>query len=424
MKSARKTVLKGFDYLHCDDFARYLEEMAAKGWHFKEWGAGLVFEQGEPRKETYAVEVFSEASEYDTRPEPRTEEFAEYCEAAGWVLVDAKRKFCIFRKVRPDAVEILTQEERLQNIAKEERKAIWQKLGLTFWFAALRILNYTTYSSFVNNIFSNDAMLADAMWFVLFLAALVRCIHFYIWKYRSERHIRQGGRLHFGKQKNRFSFLNGWYGWISGSFITAFFIILLLRGDYTTLLYMGSAIGALVLMAYLIAKFRPDAVTNQIIQTLVPILVFLLVLVFSLSITFGSQQEEATIPDTIPLRFEDIGGEAGMLTDANLDCSESIFGSALRCQLDYEEEYVYYYVYLSEHRWVLDKIWNAEMQRKYNQNGSDCTELWKADAAIRNAAGDYLIRYPDAVILFSADEDMILTQNQTDIIRAVLYESR
>ena len=95
MGKTKKTTFKVFDYMHCDDFARYLERMAAKGRHFKEWGAGLKFEKGEPKQVNYAVEVFTKASETDLRPEPNTQEFAEYCEAADWKLVDAKQKFCI-----------------------------------------------------------------------------------------------------------------------------------------------------------------------------------------------------------------------------------------------------------------------------------------------------------------------------------------
>ena len=124
MGKNKKTVLKSFDYLHCDDFASYLEEMARTGWHFREWKAGLVFERGEPKESTYAVEVFIDGSEFDTRPEVHTQEFAEYCEVAGWKLIDAKRKFCIFKKIRDDAVDILTDQERLCNIAKEEQKSV------------------------------------------------------------------------------------------------------------------------------------------------------------------------------------------------------------------------------------------------------------------------------------------------------------
>ena len=105
MEKTIRTTFKAFDYMHCDDFAKYLERMAAKGWHFKEWGAGLKFEKGESRQVIYAVEVFTQANETDLRPEPKTKEFAEYCEAAGWKLVDAKQKFCIFQKVDENAVE-------------------------------------------------------------------------------------------------------------------------------------------------------------------------------------------------------------------------------------------------------------------------------------------------------------------------------
>ena len=73
--------------MHCDDFAKYLSDMAAKGWHFVEWGAGLKFEKGESEQVVYAVEVFQKASENDLRPEPNTQEFAEYCEAAGFQLL-------------------------------------------------------------------------------------------------------------------------------------------------------------------------------------------------------------------------------------------------------------------------------------------------------------------------------------------------
>lgn len=423
MAGKRKTVLKGFDYLHCDDFAAYLEAMAAKGWHFQSWGAGLAFERGEPRQDTYAVEVFSEATEYDTRPEPQTEEFAEYCEAAGWELVDAKRKFCIFRKVRPDAVDILTQQERLQNIAKEERKEIWRHLGLTAMLSASRALQYTSYLSFVNIIFSNDSLLADAMWFVLFLAAVVRCVHFYVWKRRTEKRIEQGQAIYWGKSKNVFSFLGNWYGWISGSFIAAFLVILLLRGEYSNLLYMGATIGLLGLMAYLIAKFRPDAVTNQIIQTVFPLLIFLLVLTISLGVMFTKEKEPVLLED-IPLLYSDIDGEAGELAEATLDDSSSVFGSAMRCWLYYEDAHIYYQVYETEHQWILDKMWEEEMERKYNQNGIDCTELWEAEAAVCTLPGYYRVRYADAMIYLNLPEDVELTKFQADSIRATLYESR
>ena len=46
MAAKKKTVRKAFGYRQCDDFAAYLNHMARQGWHFKEWRAGLVFEEG------------------------------------------------------------------------------------------------------------------------------------------------------------------------------------------------------------------------------------------------------------------------------------------------------------------------------------------------------------------------------------------
>ena len=92
------TVKKRFDYAHCDDFAAYLNEMAAKGWHFKMWNRGWMFEKGEPEEATYAVEVIATGKGDDSRPNRDIHEFGEYCEQVGWKLVDAHWKFCILKK--------------------------------------------------------------------------------------------------------------------------------------------------------------------------------------------------------------------------------------------------------------------------------------------------------------------------------------
>ena len=65
----KRVVFKKYHYRECDSFADYLERMAAKGWIFKGWKLGLVFYKDQPRKETYAVEIFPEGDENDKRPD-------------------------------------------------------------------------------------------------------------------------------------------------------------------------------------------------------------------------------------------------------------------------------------------------------------------------------------------------------------------
>lgn len=125
VNSKRKCVFRDFRYTECDAFAEYLHNMSRKGWHFKEWRMGLVFEKGEPADIYYRVEVFPKGTEMDTKPEMPAEEYAEYCRAAGWEFLDGKRKFCIFRRNDQGAVPIVTEEERFDNV----RKAEWRLLG-------------------------------------------------------------------------------------------------------------------------------------------------------------------------------------------------------------------------------------------------------------------------------------------------------
>ena len=76
-KKRTRRVFKDFGYLECDAFAEYLHGMSMKGWHFREWRLGLVFEKGEPEDVCYCVEVFPKGSEMDTKPEEPAEEYAD-----------------------------------------------------------------------------------------------------------------------------------------------------------------------------------------------------------------------------------------------------------------------------------------------------------------------------------------------------------
>ena len=422
MGTKKKTVLKSFDYLHCDDFAAYLMQMARKGWHFKEWGAGLVFEKGEAEDAVYSVEVFIDGSEYDTRPGVHTQEFAAYCEAAGWKLIDAKRKFCIFKKVKSDAVDIVTPQERLETIAKEEQKKIWQQLFIETWFMVLQFLQYTG-SGFVNRIFSNPMLFITVLWCVLWLSAVGRCIHFCIWKSKSRKKLDRGEAVYFGKGNDLFSIMQSWNTWLCIAAMIVYVLLSTSSGQYWSLALFGLILIPVILMAYFISKFRPDAYTNQMIQIVVPVAVFILVMTFFVGMIMTGQTQMVAL-DEIPLLYEDIGGDAGTLEKRTLDGSSSIYGSGLRCWLYYEQEHIYYQVYKSDHRWVLDRIWNTEMDRKYNQLGTDVNDIWDAEAAIRNVPGSYLVRYPGAILILNIEEDTVLTAEQVQIIRAALLESR
>lgn len=422
MSSNRKTVLKGFGYLHCDDFAAYLTEMAAKGWHFKEWGAGLVFEKGTPENVQYAVEVFIDGSEYDTRPDVHTKEFAAYCEAAGWELIDAKRKFVIFKKIREDAVDILTPQERLENIAREERRVIFQKMALSYTWMILELFRFSG-AEFANRIFSNGLLMISATWFALAICATIRFLHYLIWKHVSAKRIENGEGVYFGAKKNPFAFTNDWYSWISNGVVLAFAASLLVSRQYHVLIITLIVSAVLIIMGYLIARFRPEAGTNQMIQIGVSMLLVIVFLTASVAIIFTDDSTQADLGKA-PLYYEDIGGAAGKVEEVNYDRSTSIFGSGMRCWIEYEDESIYYFVYTSDHPWILDSIWEEQMDAKFNQTAEDVRGLWGAVAAAHNLNGTYYVRYQDAILILDFAEDTVLTPSDVEIIRAALLESR
>ena len=60
----------------------------------------------------------------------------------------------------------------------------------------------------------------------------------------------------------------------------------------------------------------------------------------------------------------------------------------------------------------------------YLQTGTDVSELWGAETATLSGKTLYTVRYEDAVILLYVSTDTPLTQQQIDVARAALYESR
>lgn len=420
MSTDRKTVYRSFSYLRCDDFASYLEGMAARGWHLESWGAGLHLRRGEPENAVYAVEVFTDASEYDTRPEMNTKEFAEYCEAAGWHLVDARGKLCIFKKLRADAHPIMTDRERLENVMREERKKALRNLSVSGTWVVLRWMDFFG-TSFANTIFSDFSLAIQLGWTALFLTALASLVRLLLWKRSSRKRIESGQILYLGRGGSYPGAGGQGYNLVTVLVELVWLGCLALLGETWLTVLMLAVFAGLWLMGWLIAKYRPDSVTNEVIQTVVSCVLVALVFVIGLSAMFW-EQEDKTGPEDVPLLYEDIGGEAGELNRIFLDGSSSIFGSAMRCNLDYDQEYLYYYVYESSEDWIMDRLWADETGLKRYEGAEDCTREWGAVEALRGVGGTWAVRYPNRILVIDIAEDTVLTPEQIAVIRSALID--
>lgn len=417
MAKTKKTVRKGLSYLSCDDFAAYLNHMARQGWHFTGWRAGLVFEKGEPEDSVYAVEVFSQASEYDVRPEPQTEEFAEYCEAAGWRMIDARRKFVVFKRTRPDAVPIMTDPERFENIAKAEAPDQFRVYSLALVWFLMKLFEFNT--AFEYRIFSPIDLFSMWFWMSLLLLGVIRYGQFLLWKHRCRRRLKEDKRLFFGNGRQSFS--GKWYDLLRDLILISamgFFVLMGLRQMVLVLLGIGAAMW---LMGYLIARFRPDSDTNSAIQVLFAIALLAGLLIISPFLDQRGSDLFYQVAEP-PLTYGDMGIDLGQPEVLYSREQESIFGHKQYANLDYGYDYLFYSIYDCESDWVLDKLWQEETKGKRFDTRYDCTDAWGAEEAFYNSNRDYVIRYDDALWVISLSLEEPLTQEQIDAVISIFRE--
>lgn len=417
MARNRKTVFKVFSYLQCDDFAAYLSHMAAKGWHFKEFNIGLVFEKGAPENTEYAVEVFTKNSQYDLRPQIHTLDFADYCEAAGWKLIDSKQKFCIFKKIRPDAIPILTSEERLHNACKTQHRYLIGQLLLSVLWAVSIVFRFIPQNQLINTLFSNTILLSSLFLMYFCIYSVGKYIGFWIWKCKAKCHCNNGKTdiLH-----NRSEFI--WSG-ISVC-VTLLFVIC-----YTSIIDLWAAVFFLgVLLAYLLlglllAKIRPDSDTTVGIQVLFSILLMIFVLIGSFSI-ISMKNDQHSVSEVYPLEYSMLGFDPGKRNTANHYEESSILGSRHSYYIFYENASLAYEIYESDQPWVLDIIWGYHQSMERNKNTTDCSDLWEAKTAYQNDLISYYIRYENTVFILHVYDDFVVTQEQANAIRQLLELGR
>ena len=415
MSGKSKTVLKGFKYMACDDFAKYLSDMAAKGWHFKEWGVGLKFEKGEPQQVIYAVEVFQKASENDMRPEPNTQEFAEYCESAGWKLVDSKQKYCIFKKIDENAVDLYTPEERVANAFKGTFSG--SALLVFFLYGVNALLQWgRLFESFESTVFSATFFFNFSIWNVMFFGQLIAFLQALWMKGKLKRDIRFGREVHIGMRKDG-KFRLDW-----NDIYIALLILLLMYYfvaiDRIELVVMNAVVVVGTLgFSILLNKFRPEHDTNVVIQIGFTVVLFVTILASVLIIESGDKTDAKVKKQNLPLQISDYRETEDTVSDVSYHYERNIFGSMETYFIYGKKEIIYYYVYRSPYSKILDKVWDEIIgSRDYNEDAVDCTEQWNAIKALRNVAGAYYVRYDNVILEFAEDTEAYLTEEQIEII--------
>lgn len=94
-----------------------------------------------------------------------------------------------------------------------------------------------------------------------------------------------------------------------------------------------------------------------------------------------------------------------------------MLGSRESYFLSGKEENLHYAIYRSKYDWILNRIWEDELEKEYNKSNMDYTQEWEAETAFRNEMGDYYVRYEDVILILGEYEDVYLVSEQILIIR-------
>lgn len=430
-----KRIFKYYRYIESDAFAQYLHEMSLKGWHFKEWKFWLEFEKGESQDIEYAVEVFPKGSEMDVKPGMDAEEYAEYCRAAGWELVDGRRRFCIFRKISESALPIVTEEERFSNICRAEWRWCLLSLlttGVIYGTSAVRF----TGSAFVIMLFSNAILFTLLTLALLPVYEVLQCIGMAVWQVKAWRKIRRGDRPVYGKRRKMY--------------VLYAFMILMLAGLTFVWGSEGTAGSAVVLwiwigiiMAVLAGLwfYRPSRRENWVLQIVAGLGIGIILFGgLSASLTGGSMDREEMLSaaQKLPLVLTDYSRTDEEITFSYYEERSSILGTMLSGTIEYgyppegggavgeEQERLSYTVYRTDIPWLLDQVWQEEIKagnlEEYDWvvEAGKGYEKWGAEEVLRREWEDnsLYVRYEDAVLNLYTTK--LPKGEQIDIVREKL----
>ena len=435
-----------FSYIHCDDLARYLEDQARNGWKFRGFRMGLEFEKAMPESVQDDVLVFAKNTEMDTRPEPDTEEFADYCAAAGWEFIDSSRKFVVFKKIRQDAAPIFTEEEKFKSVWKAEMSFFWMWYALYLMWVGIVILNLK--NNFDTLVFGHNGLLyAYAIWIIEAIIATIRLPFLIKWKVENNKAAEMGEKISFeGNIKAKFLLESRRLIFVMGLFAFAFAAP---KYSYIWIALIGASA-----LSFGIAWFRPSREENWIVQIAGSLLLFFLIATLVISSSFSDDGKRKGYEQS-SLKIEDIMEVKGEPSYLRYDYNKTIFGSReeLSCTYNtpgYEEakiewhkthsesypadegeQYLGYTVYTSKYDSIIDKTAEKNLRRIQNifkDNLKDVSNEWGADWAYyyttvrfpSNALYNhtYLVRFENTYVTLTVHE--LLSSEQISIIKGKL----
>lgn len=190
--------------------ARYLEKMAARGWMLDNTGNSIWrFRRIEPRRLTFEVVFFPDASGFDPGPTPALSDMAEYCVKDGWTLLAQWGQAQVFMNEREDPTPIETdpviQVRTVHRAMKRSTLPAWLVLLGVILFQLWMKLTWLR-RDFIDTLSDPTDLWMFPFWFLLLAAQLYELGYYFLWRHRAKRAAEDGIFLSAGNTR--------WTSWL------------------------------------------------------------------------------------------------------------------------------------------------------------------------------------------------------------------
>lgn len=433
----------------------FLEEMAAQGLMFvKQSNMFFYFEECEPKKVKFYIDVFDKASTFDTSPDPSTQEYIEYYKKCGWQYIFTNGKAQFFYTEDESVTPIQTDDEiRLKLIHKHVMTSSgmsWAIVGACMIMQLMCFISTHT----IAEVFIKGwgILLTYGVYPLIIFPQVIRYLYFYI---KNKRRLARGEALFFFDRKN-VKWFQRIYGFMAGV-IYVFLVSNICMQD------MAMGVGLIILLIILIVFMygfehhrsgKNNSRRTNIVMDIsagigvVYIIALMLVLIVIIrdDLSSGSKQisyyNEAergysTIDisqDEIPMTFETLGMTLEhQYSETRAELCQSLFGT-----YDSYEEYLYdenmravayfeYDIIKSSFKFIMDS-WEKDNKAHKDYTVEDITyaeaSLWGAERvyAIKHDHGSIIGRsviFEDWAVHIYSDQMQYTQENINKILECI-----
>lgn len=402
-----------YNYFESDTFASYLHEMSLQGYHFKGFGFGLKFEKGEPKDIVYDTYVFNKQKEGDQGLNPNSEDFLGYCKEAGWQFIDANQRRIIFYKVREDAVDIATKEEKLDN-ALAVRKDDLKSSAIILALVAGDIIHTVLLRHDIFNFLDYKNLTLEFGWLLCILMPFFQ--YFYDRKiYQTLRSKYEStGELYLGNPAKKQMYFQPQA--LVYLICTIFISIVFLKSYCGILISIVIGVGIYCVL-FCLQKLFCRKYGSSGYMAIMGIMIFIFYVI--MMVLYGQKQAnlKATPTDDFPLQLVDIDADNKGITHGAFTEQKGLFvewTEYVIAQGDAAQEVLSYTLYHSSSPWLLHK------QYLYLSSGMKATDVnafWKQKSAIAYKEFDdyvYVVDCGNQLIELKYSQE--LTQQQINTI--------